>query len=268
MEKWAINYQPTTRRRNSSSRPPPVTDSPFVLPHFTPQELADVEKGRPPRAGHAMLTGMPNPEVAEDDEGARCTISACGRTVPIDGQPWLAGGQEVPVQESPDHRRRFRHMGGNFARLIHPVVLGHGEGENPNAKASDAWGWVPPPLVSEGSKVQIAMAARLPVDPYHIRPAVVLRMPKFNMSSDEATQLANYFAAMDNAQYPYLVDHRTDSSYLAAQDTKHPNGFEDALKIITGNEYCVKCHKVGDFTPAGSPAGLAESGSRLSAATA
>ena len=95
------------------------------------------------------------------------------------------------------------------------------------------------------------------LNPYPIRPAVVLRMPRFNMSSEEATQLANYFAAADGAQYPYLVDHRTDSSYLAEQDAKHPKRFEDALKLITGSEYCVKCHKVGDFTPAGSPAALA-----------
>ena len=62
---------------------------------------------------------------------------------------------------------------------------------------------------------------------------------------------------MDDAQYPYLVDHRTDPSYLARQEAEHPHRFEDALKIITGSEFCVKCHKVGDFTPAGSPAALA-----------
>ncbi len=55
------------------------------------------------------------------------------------------------------------------------------------------------------------------LDPYPIRPAVVLRMPKFNMSSTEASALVNYFAAVDSADYPYDFDPRTREGYLAEQ---------------------------------------------------
>ena len=56
--------------------------------------------------------------------------------------------------------------------------------------------------MNEGNKVQTQWLHDFLLNPYPIRPAVVLRMPRFNMSSEEASQLANYFAAVDDAQYP------------------------------------------------------------------
>ena len=94
---------------------------------------------------------------------------------------------------------------------------------NPNAKADEAWGWLPPPLIDEGRKVQTDWLHDFLLDPYPIRPAAVLRMPKFNMSTAEATALVNYFAAVDNADYPYDFDPRTRASYLAAAEAEHPN---------------------------------------------
>jgi hypothetical protein len=82
-------------------------------------------------------------------------------------------------------------------------------------------------------------------------------MPKFNMSSAEAETLANYFAAVEQATYPYEFDSRTRSSYLAAMEDQHPGRMRDALAIITDNNYCVKCHLVGDFSPGGDPKALA-----------
>ena len=52
------------------------------------------------------------------------------------------------------------------------------------------------------------------LDPYPIRPAVVLRMPKFNMSSAEASKLAGYFAAVDGVDYPYDFDPRNRASRI------------------------------------------------------
>ncbi len=90
------------------------------------------------------------------------------------------------------------------------------------------------------------------LDPHAIRPAVVLRMPKFNMSPADATKLVNYFAAVDGAEYPYDFDPRTRQSYLAAEDKSHPNRLSDALKIVTDNNFCIKCHLLADFSPTGS----------------
>jgi hypothetical protein len=123
---------------------------------------------------------------------------------------------------------------------------------NPQAKPEEAPGWLPPPLVGEGTKVQSNWLYEFLLDPYPIRPAVVLRMPKFNMSADDAKKLVNYFAAVDGANYPYNFDPRTLESHITAANEAHPNRFDDAMKIVTDNNYCIKCHLVGDFVPTGS----------------
>ncbi len=148
-------------------------------------------------------------------------------------------------------------VGGDLARLIHPVVLAAQRQVNPNAKCADAWGWVPPPLAGEGRKVQTDWLHDFLLDPYPIRPAVVLRMPKFNMSSAEASKLANYFAAVEGEEYPYEFDTRTRDSYLAAAESEFPGRLDDALRIVTNGNFCVKCHKLGDFTPQGTDRDMA-----------
>ena len=72
------------------------------------------------------------------------------------------------------------------------------------------------------------------------------------MSSDESSKLVDFFAARDDAPTPYEFNPRTSSDYLQTASLEHPKRLDDALRIITDNDYCVKCHLVGDFTPPGS----------------
>src|SRR5262249_53737142 len=148
---------------------------------------------------------------------------------------------------------------------------------NPNASGAEAYGWLPPPLTNEGSKVQTAWLHDFLLDPYPIRPAVFLRMPKFNMSSSEATILANYFAAVDGTEFPYTYSSSRDRARLSALESEYakqsssattsaggsgaaksseaPAGMQrldDAMKIVVNGNFCVKCHLVADFSPAGS----------------
>jgi hypothetical protein len=142
--------------------------------------------------------------------------------------------------------------GGDLARLLFPVVVSGNPIYNTDAKAEEAWGWLPPTLHGEGRKVQTDWLHRFLLDPHPIRPAAVLRMPKFNMSSQEAQTLANYFAAVDGAPYPYEFDERTRESSLDAMEKGRPNRLRDALNIVTEKTtYCVQCHFVGDYSPQG-----------------
>jgi hypothetical protein len=147
--------------------------------------------------------------------------------------------------------------GGDLARMLFPVVVADNPTYNSDAKSQEAWGWLPPTLIGEGHKVQTGWLHSFLLDPYTIRPAAVLRMPKFNMSSPEAETLANYFAAVDEAPYPYTFDSRTRSSYLDVMENQHPGRLRDALNIVTDNNYCVKCHLVGDYSAGGDPKALA-----------
>lgn len=251
METWDFTYDP------KSFQPPPEFEGyPFEAPHFTPQQLADSKKVDRRGWGHATVTGMVNPVTGGEDEDPEYYM-ALWKSVPINGQPWMMGGPEVTILKSQITGKRPP-VGGEFARMIQPIVLERERsGPNPNAKESDSFGWVPPPLIGEGAKVQTEWLHNFLLNPYPIRPAVALRMPRFNMSSAEASTLANYFAAVDGVPYPYHEDHRTDSAYLAEQDAKNPKRLPDAMQLVTSNKYCVQCHLLGDYTPPGPGTGLA-----------
>src|SRR4029079_3017916 len=155
-----------------------------------------------------------------------------------------------------------------------PVVTELERKSNPNASGAEAYGWLPPPLINEGNKVQTAWLHDFLLDPYPIRPAVFLRMPKFNMSSAEATALANYFAAVDSAEFPYAYAGNRDRTRLSDLEAKYVKSakddsgqrsevskstappemqrLDDAMKIVVNGNFCVKCHLVADYSPAGS----------------
>jgi len=85
----------------------------------------------------------------------------------------------------------------------------------------------------------------------------VLRMPKFNFHSSEAAALVNYFSAVEGTDSPYVYDSRLDESSLANVEQAHPGHLDGAMKIVTNNNYCVKCHLVGTYAPPGNPKALA-----------
>jgi hypothetical protein len=269
MDRWDIRYKP-----ESLGEPPAFADYPFLSPHFTSDQvaasLATDRQGR----RKAMLVGMPmlNPETGKsqlvDEDGVPIedgdTESVVHRPFTlwqdalIDGAPRTVGGQNLIVpQDAIAAGRHYPGWGGDLAKLLFPVVIADEKQVNPNVKPDDAWGWLPPPLVGEGKKVQSAWLHKFLLNPHPIRPPAVLRMPKFNFDSAKAAALVNYFASVDGAEYPYVYDPRLDESSVAAAEQAHPGHLDGALKIVTNNNYCVKCHLVGDYTPAGSVKALA-----------
>jgi hypothetical protein len=168
----------------------------------------------------------------------------------VDGAPRIVGGQNLLVPDDAlASGRHYPGWGGDLARLLYPVVIADEKQINPNVKPDDAWGWLPPPLVGEGKKVQSAWLHKFLLNPHPIRPPAVLRMPRFHFNSAQAAALVNYFAAVDGAEYPYVYDPRLDEASVVAAEQAHPGHLDGALKIVTNNNYCVKCHLVGDYTP-------------------
>jgi hypothetical protein len=84
-----------------------------------------------------------------------------------------------------------------------------------------------------------------------------MRMPKFDLSAQEARVLVDYFAARDGAEFPYEFSDRRSRSYLAAREQAYRDAsapadrsrFDAALRIVTDKNNCVTCHIIGDFTP-------------------
>lgn len=258
MDKWKLAYH-----GSDFADPPPFPDYPFLEPHAAPQQIQASEAVDSRGLLHTTLTGMPvvSAETGQvlmvDEDGA--PIEAGDTTTPAFYQftPWetvlingkfrQAGLQNLMVPKR-DVVQQYPAQGGYLGRLIYSAVVADEKAVNPNAKPDEAWGWLPPPLVGEGRKVQSNWLHDFLLDPYPIRPAVVLRMPKFNMSSEEAGALARYFAASDGIDTPFNTESRGEGQ-LSQGEVKQ---FQDALKIVTDNNYCIKCHYVGDFSPAGS----------------
>ncbi len=90
---------------------------------------------------------------------------------------------------------------------------------------------LPPPLIREGERVQTKWLYQFVQNPTPIRPEeyMTLRMPRFNMSPEEAQAIVNYFAAaakVDNPgiglTYPYEgVPPQRDPRYWAARTKEY-----------------------------------------------
>ncbi|EAQ80217.1 c-type cytochrome [Blastopirellula marina] len=281
MEKWDLTFQPGFFEPQATA-----PTYPYVEPHFSQADI-DLSQRAVDAAGnlHATIVGLPavgdrdGLPIVVDDEGydveadfdydpARLSYRfQLWDPVVLDGNVYPVGllRTDIPADFI---RRRYPTDGGALTKMLLPRVLELEQQSNPNAKGSEAWAWLPPPLVGQGKKAQVGWMHDFLLDPYPIRPAVVLRMPKFNMTSDEAGKLANFFAARDDAEFPYAFDKLRRADYLRSAQAKYDqllekeglpaqNRLTDAMGIIVNSNYCVKCHIVGDFVPVGSAKALA-----------
>lgn len=275
-DQWDISFPPNHFEAVKDTFDPNST-YPFQMPDATSAEIAKSKKTDAAGNAHAILHGLPvlnresgRPTIS-DSEGDEISSgeSYDPRTLSYDLQllsKEVLGG--VAVEPSANSTRvtgamidRHRPSDGGFlAKYLAPVVA---EKNRELGKGKEAWGWVPPPLTGEGQKVQSEWLHDFLLEPYAIRPAVVLRMPKFNMSSDEATALARYFAAVDNASFPNEVIASRKPGYLENRDAQYraavagndgqepPVGARmvDSMKMVT--KLCSQCHLINDFKPSG-----------------
>lgn len=134
-------------------------------------------------------------------------------------------------------------------------------------EAREAWNSVPPPLYQEGYKVQTPWLFQFLKNPYQLRHLTVLRMPRFNMSDEEARILANYFAAVTKTPYPYQEIPPRDAAYLALRERQTQSLLDAAdqdaktypeagWKLLNAH-ICVGCHAVGGRLPIAKPEDVA-----------
>ncbi|MFO0953926.1 MAG: c-type cytochrome [Isosphaeraceae bacterium] len=144
-------------------------------------------------------------------------------------------------------------VGGDFAWLYAAT-----QAEKTGNEFSTFWNRLPPPLIREGKKVQTPWLTSFLKAPYAIRPAANLRMPRFHYSraddspSDETAILANYFAAVDGAEFPYQSLPEQRASYLSEREAEHPNYLSAAWTMMTAKTSpCISCHAIGQYKPTG-----------------
>jgi len=275
-QQWHLAYEP------GAFRPPPDKAAfPWVEHDFQPDQLEQSQQPDARGLLHATLSGMPTladdgrpmvfddcgDELFEDEEYLPATLEypfQLWQPAVLDGRGYQVGQVTVNILGQQIVTRQ-RARGGFLAQYLLPHVTKLERAANPNAKGSQAWGWLPPPLVGEGAKVQPGWLHDYLLAPEVIRPASFLRMPKYSLSAEEAAALVRYLAAQDGAAYPYQAIERRSRAYLqqAAAEFRQPPPAADApaaaspdsdrlsaaMRIVTDKNYCITCHIVGDFAP-------------------
>ncbi|MCA9057343.1 MAG: hypothetical protein KDA85_02545 [Planctomycetaceae bacterium] len=277
-EKWVLEFEPGLFPEPPSQE---GKEFPFLLHPFPAAEVQ--ASGTPdPQRGvvSATIVGLPSisnrdgsqeiwdeegdpveEDVEYDPQTLQYPFDLWENTL-LNGKQFDVGVLTVTVPAS-NIKKQYAADGGDLTRLLLPRVIELEKESNPNANGKEAWGWLPPPLHNEGSKVQPGWLHSFLLNPYKIRPATFLRMPRFNMSPDDATKLVNYFAAVNNAEFPFELNTRTQQGYLAYAEQQfekqagHDDRLGQAMSIVTNSNYCVKCHLVGDFRPEGTDRALA-----------
>jgi len=252
MERWTIEYDPA-----KFPAPPPMPEHNFLKPQVTEASLAGSRASDRRGLAKAEMVGMPQlaadgkPEETEDEDGNLQYAFTLWEPAAIAGRVWPVGGAGVLVSPR-DIAAKQPARGGDFARLLYPVALAEAKASGSTAAVVEAWGWVPPALVHEGRRVQPAWLHAYLLDPPLIRPASVLRMPKFSLSPAEASKLVEYFAAVDGVEFPYSFDPLARDAQRVSGPPQQGERLDRAMRFLTDRTtYCAKCHLVGDYSPGG-----------------
>ncbi|MDG2206562.1 MAG: cytochrome c, partial [Pirellulales bacterium] len=285
--RWDLAYRPGEFGGNDAT---PVY--PFLNPHFNVEEIQESENIDWKGYLHSTIRGMArvdadgNPEqlfyhpedeefLAADEFDSDPPPGSEGYSVELweptylDGHPYVV---KDPLRTIPAEMvvRQYPPRGGDFARLLLPIAVDLVRQTEPTADGTAAMAWVPPPLVDQGNKTQEEWLSEFLLNPYPIRPGVLMRMPKFNLSRADAERLVQYFSARDNADYPEqfaatrnqadLSDaeadyqKRLDKKGLASAQATEAR-LDDALKIVINKAGCIACHSVNDQMPEGGDRG-------------
>ena len=144
-------------------------------------------------------------------------------------------------------------LGGDFAWLYATQAQ-----ERAGTSFEAFWNKLPPPLVREGVKVQTPWLALFLRDPYAVRPATQLRMPRFHYGkametpTRETEDLADYFAARDGAEFPYQTIPQQQVNYIADRDRIHPDYLGAGWSMMANKASpCIQCHAIGQYKPTG-----------------
>jgi cbb3-type cytochrome oxidase cytochrome c subunit len=225
----------------------------FARPQLSAEQLAAStvcdRRGRV----RVEVVGMPRVDAAgrpvedEDDDGRPICFFTLWEPAAITGRIWPVGGRELTVPQESILRRRPA-WGGAFARWLYPRALAEARTAGATAAEIEAWGWVPPPLLRAGAAAQPAWLHAFLMQPQPIRPAAVLRMPRFGLSSAEATALASYLAAAAGSDYPFAPPVARPLAALPDRQRR----LDLARKLVHDRTtFCAKCHVIGDRQPGG-----------------
>lgn len=192
---------------------------------------------------HGMVAGRPDPSDPPEDQEY---IVELWENLKVAGKDLYPTYKFIFPASNLDGIAPAR--GGSYAEWLVERLLN----QNVAKERALAWQMSPPPLYMEGTKVQTPWLFNFLRNPGKIRHTTVLRMPRFNMSDEEAQALANYFAAVDGSPFPYQLIAEREPAYLnLANDEFHKAFPEKKVDYLSESwqmlnaPLCIKCHSVG-----------------------
>ncbi len=119
-----------------------------------------------------------------------------GRNILVPMNDFLPNGAGIDSQEKFErHFADSKPYGGAFVEMLLPY-LNKKDPQKYLAAGSEGRASLAPPLIGQGERTQGDWLYQFLLDPGQIRRMTILRMPKFNMSKEEARGLVDYFAAV------------------------------------------------------------------------
>jgi cbb3-type cytochrome oxidase cytochrome c subunit len=206
-------------------------------------------KELPVIAFHGLIYSRPEADAAPDEREFTydlwSTLDVGGKKILPQARMLVTASRLAPGATAKDGYSELP-RGGTFAEWLVESLIKQGQAR------SMAWQMSPPPLYKEGLKVQTPWLYQFLRDPYRLRHTTVLRMPRFNMSAEEAQTLANYFAAVDDEQFPYQQIPQREPEYLTKKSEqlkkflapKKTSYLAESWRVLNA-PLCVKCHSVG-----------------------
>ncbi len=192
---------------------------------------------------HGMIAGAPDPADPPEDQEY---VVESWENLKVAGKELFPTYKFIFPAANLDKIEAAR--GGRYAEWLVQRLLDQGVAK----ERSLAWQMAPPPLYKEGTKVQTPWLFNFLRNPGKLRHTTVLRMPRFNMSDDEAQSLANYFAAVDGTPFPYQLIAEREPAYLNATNAEFHKAFPEKKVDYLSESWqmlnaplCIKCHSVG-----------------------
>ncbi len=248
-QRWLIEYRP------DEAPPAPAADQwPFVLEMMvSPSSRGDDRAARraersvaalDPQSRRAVVEGMVRVDRQgriledEDDEGRPLIFVAPWHPLRLGEAFYPVGGAELPLRRDWIVGEQSA-WGGAFSAALCPQLLAAAQRRGENlATEQEAFGWGPPPLVHARQSLQRGWTAGFLASPTTVRPATVLRMPRYALRAEEIDALAAYL---------------TDETDRADEAGAAPAAFDErAWALITDRTtFCAKCHVINDLRPSG-----------------
>ena len=164
--------------------------------------------------------------------------------------------------------KEFKKGAGKTVRFEKEEIVSHEKGKGArvagiltanlikhhNISEKEVINYLPPKLYGQGQKTQPAWLYGFLKSPVILRPWYKAVMPTFNMTDEEAENIAKYFAIRDEAEYPFEYIKEKNRAYINSQEKKHGGYMAKASELFNSPTVnCISCHIRGDIMPEGKP---------------